>query len=58
MNSYRLKRHPSYDESPRQHKIIEEFDLERIERERRKSHTDLFEKQHRSDLNLNFGTAV
>lgn len=59
MNSYRLKRHPVNDEiSPKQHKIIEEFDLERIERERRKSHTDLFEKHHLSDLNLNFGTAV
>lgn len=34
--------------------MIEEFDLERIERERRKSHTNLFEKQNE----LNYGTAV
>lgn len=58
MNSNRFNRHLSYNESPRRQKMIEEFDLERIEKERRKSHTNLFEKCHRNDLNLNYGTAV
>jgi hypothetical protein len=59
VNSNRFNRHPMmYDKSPKRHRIIEEFDLERIERERRKSHTSLFEDFHQNDSTMNFGTAV
>lgn len=58
VNSNRFNRHPAmmYDKSPKRHRIIEEFDLEKIERERRKSHTSLFEEKN--DSTMNFGTAV
>jgi hypothetical protein len=57
MNSYRFNRNHnlSFDGSPRRYKMIEEFDLEKIERERRKSHTSLFEN---GDVSMNYGTAV
>lgn len=58
-NSFNFNRHSLYDESSGRQKMIEEFDLESIEKERRKSHTNLFENHHhQNDLNLNYGTAV
>jgi hypothetical protein len=62
MNSFRINRQSPYDRSPNPYNPIEGFDLDRIEHERRKSHTNLFkegrQQQQQDELKKEFGTAV
>lgn len=56
MNSFRLQRQPAFAaKCPNYPTAIDEFDLDKIEYERRKSHTTLF-KENVKDTD--FGTAV
>lgn len=57
MNSFRMKRQSQFDRSSNCNPI-EEFDLDKIEHERRKSHTNLFNEGRQNDLKKDFGTAV
>lgn len=61
MNSFRINRQSAYDRSST-YNPIEEFDLDKIEHERRKSHTNLFkegrQQQQQDELKKEFGTAV
>jgi hypothetical protein len=58
MNSFRINRQSLYDRSSA-YNPIEEFDLDKIEREKRKSHTNLFKEGRGPDeLKKEFGTAV
>jgi hypothetical protein len=60
MNSFRINRQSLHDGSSNCNPI-EEFDLDKIEHERRKSHTSLFKEGHaadESDSKKDFGTAV
>lgn len=54
MNSFRLHRQPTFNKCPNYNQI-DEFDLDRIESERRKSHTTLFKEKVKG---TDFGTAV
>lgn len=54
MNSFRLQRQPPFSKCPN-HKPIDEFDLDKIEHDCRKSNTTLFNESVRS---TDFGTAV
>lgn len=54
MNSFRLHRQPAFVKCPT-YNPIDEFDLDKIEYERRKSHTTLFKENIKT---TDFGTAV
>lgn len=54
MNSFRLHRQPPFNKCPN-YNPIDEFDLDKIEYERRKSHTTLFKEKGKV---TDFGTAV
>lgn len=57
VNSLRSNRRATFDESIN-YNPVEGFDLDKIENERRKSHTNLFKECRQKDLKKEFGTAV
>lgn len=57
MNSFRVNRLAAFDDNT-SYNPIDEFDLDKIENERRKSHTNLFKETRQIDGKKEFGTAV